>query len=215
SKTDGDVNILSAPRLLTSDNEEAEIIVGENVPIITSRLTDRGGSDSLAQSVSVERQDAALTLRFTPQITEGDLVRLNVYQEITSVQSTNNEVGPTFTKRLLRNTVLAENSRTVVLGGLIDTKVEESVTKVPLLGDIPLLGWLFKRTSSQENKTNLLIFITPHIIQNAEDLERVTRRARKGMNEFQELDMTEETTREIWTEQQINFEGAVPELMEN
>lgn len=215
SKTDGDVNILSAPRLLTSDNEEAEIIVGQNVPIITSRLTDSTGGGSLAQSVSVERQDAALTLRFTPQITEGDLVRLNVYQEITSVQSTNNEIGPTFTKRLLRNTVLAENSRTVVLGGLIDTTVEESVTKVPLLGDIPVLGWLFKRTSSRENKTNLLIFITPHIIKNAEDLERVTRRARRDMNEFQDVDMTDEASRKVWTDQQFNLEGAAPELMEN
>jgi general secretion pathway protein D len=78
-----------------------------------------------------------------------------------------------------------------------------------------VLGWLFKRTSTQENKTNLLIFITPHIIQNAEDLERVTRRARRGMNEFQDLDMTDETTRETWTDQQFNLEGAVPELMEN
>ena len=194
SKTDSDVNLLSAPRLLTSDNEEAEIIVGSNVPIITGRLTDTGASDGLAQSVSVERQDVALILRFTPQITEGDLVRLNVYQEITDIAPATqalvasvgspSDVGPTFTKRVLRNTVLVENNRTVVLGGLIDTNVIESVTKVPILGDIPFLGWLFKRTSTQEEKTNLLIFINPTIIKDAEDLERVTGRNRTAAKGF-------------------------------
>jgi len=192
SRGDSDINILSAPRLLTSDNEEAEIVVGENVPIITSRLTDTG-SAGLAQSVSVERQDVALTLRFTPQVTEGDLVRLNVYQELTGVKDVGvgnvNEVGPTLTKRLLRNSVLAEDGRTVVLGGLIDTKVEESVKKVPLLGDIPLFGWLFKHKSTEETKTNLLVFITPHIVHDAGDLERLTRRSRELMNRFSEEEM--------------------------
>jgi general secretion pathway protein D len=189
SKTDSDVNLLSAPRLLTSDNEEAEIIVGSNVPIITSRLTDTGSSsEGLAQSVSVERQDVALILRFTPQITEGDLVRLNVYQEITNIASTSvgdvNDVGPTFTKRVLRNTVLVENNKTVVLGGLIDTNVIDSVTKVPILGDIPGLGWLFKRSSSQERKTNLLVFINPTIIKSPGDLDQVTGRNRRAASGF-------------------------------
>jgi general secretion pathway protein D len=193
SKTDSDVNILSAPRLLTSDNEEAEIIVGSNVPIITGRLTD-SGSNGLAQSVSVERQDVALVLRFTPQVTEGNLVRLKVYQELTDIVPFSaalsasvgdpNEVGPSFTKRVLRNTVLAENGKTVVLGGLIDTKVTESVTKVPFLGDIPFLGWLFRRTSSQEKKTNLLIFINPTIIKDAGDLDRITGRNRRAASGF-------------------------------
>ncbi len=190
SKTNSDVNILSAPRLLTSDNEEAEIIVGSNVPVITQRLTDTGASTGLAQSVSVERQDVALTLRFTPQITEGNQVRLNVYQEITDLATSSvgdvNQVGPTFTKRLLRNTVLAENGRTVVLGGLIGRNVQNTVTKVPLLGDIPGLGWLFKRESRQERKTNLLIFITPKIIRNASDLALVTNKSRKSMEDFEQ-----------------------------
>ncbi len=188
SKKDTDVNILAAPRLLTSDNEEAEIVVGSNVPIITSRLTDTGGS-GLAQSVAVERKDVALTLRFTPQVTEGNQVRLNVFQEITDISQTSvgdvNEVGPTLTKRMLRNTVLAENGRTVVLGGLISTNVQQTVTKTPLLGDIPLLGWLFKRKSTTEKKTNLLIFITPRIIRNSEDLALATRRNRDAMERFQ------------------------------
>ncbi len=190
SKTDSDVNILSAPRLLTSDNEEAEIIVGANVPIITQRLTDTGGGNSLAQSVSVERKDVALILRFTPQITEGDLVRLNVYQEITDIVPEAaavgdiNQVGPTLTKRLLRNTVLAEDGQTVVLGGLISNNQQSSVSKVPLLGDIPLLGHLFRHTRSRENKTNLLVFITPRIISNRDDLAAVTRRSSRAMEAF-------------------------------
>ncbi len=211
SKTDTDINILSAPRLLTSDNEEAEIVVGSNVPIITSRLTDTGSSSGLAQSVSVERKDVALTLRFTPQITEGDLVRLNVYQEVTDIAQQSvgdvNEVGPTFTKRLLRNTVLAENSRTVVLGGLISTNVQETVSKVPFLGDIPILGWLFKRTNTSEAKTNLLIFITPHIIHDADDLAQVTSRAHRAMENFQLQDLTEKENQKIWTDDQITIDA--------
>ena len=135
-----------------------------------------------------------MILRFTPQITSGDLVRLNVYQEITDLAPATasliasvgrpSDVGPTFTKRVLRNTVLVENHKTVVLGGLIDTNVTESVSKVPILGDIPFLGWLFKRTSTQEEKTNLLIFINPTIINGPEDLERVTGRNRTAAKGF-------------------------------
>jgi len=187
SKKSNDVNILSAPRLLTSDNEEAEIIVGSNVPIITNRLTDT--SNPGAQSVAIERQDVALTLRFTPQVTEGNLVRLNVFQEITDLASENvgtvDEVGPTLTKRQLRNTVLAEDGKTVVLGGLIGTNVQKSVTKVPLLGDLPLLGWLFKSEGSETRKTNLLVFITPKIIRNGKDMALVTEKNRLASSALQ------------------------------
>lgn len=193
SKTTGDVDILSAPRLLTSDNEEAEIIVGQNVPMITSRLTDTGGT-GLAQSVAVERQDVALTLRFTPQITEGDLVRLNVLQEITDIAASSvgdvDQVGPTLTKRSVRNTVIAENGRTIVLGGLIGNNVQKTVAKTPLLGDIPGLGWLFKRTRTVQRKTNLLVFITPRIISSGAELAEVTRRSRNDMDVFRELGIT-------------------------
>jgi general secretion pathway protein D len=192
SETDTDVNILSAPRLLTSDNEEAEIVVGRNVPIITSRLTDSTGSDSLAQSVSVERKDVALTLRFTPQITQGNLVRLNVYQETTDLVEDGtsvgdvNDVGPTFTTRKISNTVLAQDGQTVVLGGLISTNKTDTVKKVPFLGDIPILGWLFKSTSHDEVKTNLLVFITPTIIKDMDDLSAITLSNRQQMDTLQE-----------------------------
>ena len=205
SQTDGDVNILAAPRLLTSDNEEAEIVIGKNVPIITSRLTD-SGSTGLAQSVSVERQDVALTLRFTPQITEGDSVRLNIFQEISDIVETTNlelvaQIGPVLTKRMLRNTVVAENGETVVLGGLISSATVDNVTKVPLLGDIPILGWLFKSTHTEEIKTNLLVFITPTIIRNSEDLRAVTLRSQQAMDRFRS--------------ESVNFEQTVEKIQED
>ena len=190
SQTDKDVNVLSAPRLLTSDNEEAEIVVGRNVPIITSKSTDNAGNPIN----SVERQDAALTLRFTPQITEGNLVRLKIFQEISDVAEsvgTVDEVGPTFTKRLLRNSIVAQDGKTVVLGGLFQTDITKSVTKVPLLGDIPFLGRLFKRTKDVENKTSLLIFITPRVIRSSEDLDKITRENRASLDMFQSDDGTE------------------------
>ncbi len=199
SKANTDVNILSAPRLLTSDNEEAEIIVGANVPMITSRLTDSTNTSS--QSVSVERKDVALTLRFTPQITEGRQVRLEVYQEITALVDSSSsqsvgtvdEVGPTLTKRLLRNTVIAEDGKTVVLGGLIRNNQSESISKVPFLGDIPILGWLFKTKSTTDEKTNLLIFITPKIIRNGDDLDDVTSDASKAMDTSRVGDVASDT----------------------
>jgi len=185
SEKNGDVNILSAPRLLTSDNKEATIIVGSNVPIITERLTD---SSSLSQSVSVERKDVALTLRFTPQIIEDNLVKLDIFQEITDLASTNvgevDQVGPTLTKRQIQNTILAQSQHTVVLGGLIGTNSQETVSKVPVLGDIPGLGWLFKHTSVTDQKTNLLIFITPTIINNPEDLLAITSKNRDSAKQF-------------------------------
>jgi len=187
SQIDSNVNVLSAPRLLTSDNEEAEIVVGKNVPIITSKTTDNAGNPIN----SVERQDAALTLRFTPQITEGNLVRMKIFQEISSVVAEStatgsvNEVGPTFKKTLLRNTIVARDGETVVLGGLFQTDTTKLVTKVPLLGDIPILGHLFKRTKDVENKTSLLIFITPRVIRDSEDLNRITQENRDSLDQFQ------------------------------
>ena len=186
SQSDQDINVLSAPRLLTSDNEEAEIVVGSNVPIITSKSKDNDGT----QINSVERKDVALTLRFTPQITEGNLVRLKIYQEISDVASTSqtvgtvDQVGPTFNTRKLSNTIIAQDGKTVVLGGLFQTNHTELRTKIPLLGDIPLLGYLFRSKSESEKKTSLLIFITPKVIRNAEDLERITDENRKNVGLF-------------------------------
>ncbi len=188
AETDQNVNVLSAPRLLTSDNEEAEIIVGSNVPIITSKASDNAGNPIN----SIERQDVALTLRFTPQITEGNMVRLTVFQETSDIAPANEDVGnvdavgPTINKRLLRSTVVAEDGKTVVLGGLFKTFKQEVVTKVPLLGDIPLLGYLFRSKREEERKTSLLIFITPHVIRDSADLDRITRDNHNALGLFRD-----------------------------
>ncbi len=164
------------------------------MPIITNRLTDTSNPNS--QSVSVERQDVALTLRFTPQITEGDLVQLDIFQEITDISSNTvgnvNEVGPTLTKRQLSNTVLAEDGKTVTLGGLIGTSIKKNEFKVPVLGDIPILGRLFRSNGVTKEKTNLLVFITPKIIHNAKEMEAITRRARATSQAMQTEEMLDE-----------------------
>jgi general secretion pathway protein D len=183
-------NILSSPNILTSDNEEAEIKVGANIPIVTSRVQSASGIDTsgndLASSVNVERQDIGVTLRVTPQISEGDAVRLEIFQEITDVNAalsavTGNpeDVGVSLSSRKVENTVVVSNHETVVIGGLISDKFEDNENKVPWLGDIPLLGWLFKTTAKDLTKVNLLVFLTPHIVRSPADLERETIRKRE------------------------------------
>ncbi|MDA3903916.1 MAG: type II secretion system secretin GspD [Desulfuromusa sp.] len=198
SEKNGDINILSAPRLLTSDNKEATIIVGSNVPIITERLTD---SSSLSQSVSVERKDVALTLRFTPQIIEDNLVKLDIFQEITDLAATSvgnvDQVGPTLTKRLIQNTILAQSQHTVVLGGLIGTNSQETMSKVPILGDIPGLGWLFKHKKVTEQKTNLLIFITPSIINSPGDLLAITSKNKNSAKQFMPEELQDTFSKQV------------------
>jgi general secretion pathway protein D len=170
SEFKGVVNVLSTPQLLTSDNKEAEIMVGENVPFVTGRQSNVQTTTSVF--TTVERQDVGVRLKITPQITEGDYVKLEIYQEISAVKAASQDivinVGPTTTKRSTKTSVVVKDGQTVVIGGLMQEKTEESVSKVPLLGDIPLLGWFFKYKSTTKSKTNLLVFITPHRIGKAE-----------------------------------------------
>lgn len=180
--SDNSVNVLSAPHILTSDNEEAEILVGDNIPIITSRVQSAGTvvvdqQNNLATSVNVERQDIGVTLRVTPQITEGETMRLDIFQEITALNSAlqagvgdPNQVGPALSNRRIENSVVVRDGETVVVGGLISDEFTDNVQKVPWLGDIPVLGWLFKSTSRNLTKRNLLVFLTPRVIRGADDL---------------------------------------------
>ncbi|MBF0317299.1 MAG: type II secretion system secretin GspD [Nitrospirae bacterium] len=173
----GVVNILSTPQILTSDNKEAEIMVGENVPFITRRESDP--TRTLSVMNAIERKDVGISLKITPHITEGDYLKLELYQEISSVKTESNSdilisVGPTTTKRSTKTTVFAKDNETVVIGGLIQEKEQESLQKVPVLGDIPILGWLFKQKSSSTKKINLMVFLTPHIIHNSEELKKIT-----------------------------------------
>ncbi|UCG79182.1 MAG: type II secretion system secretin GspD [Nitrospirota bacterium] len=173
----GAVDVLSTPQILTSDNEEAEIHVGENVPFVTKRESDPNRDVSVF--TDVQREDVGIKLKLTPQIAEGDYVRLSLYQEISSVIQESNadiliSVGPSTTKRSTSTSVVVKDKETVVIGGLMQERKEENVVKVPLLGDIPLLGWLFKFKTEKKRKTNLLVFITPHIIRDAADLSALT-----------------------------------------
>jgi general secretion pathway protein D len=180
-------NLISAPHILTSDNEEAEIKVGANIPIITSRVESGAGQElGLSSSVNVERQEIGITLRVTPQISEGDTLRLDIFQEITDINPalslvTGNpsDVGVSLSSRKVENTVVVSDNETVVIGGLISEDYTDNVTKVPWLGDIPVLGWLFKTTSRDLQKVNLLVFLTPHIVRSVADLEEETIRKRE------------------------------------
>ena len=187
SASDAGTNIISAPHILTSDNEEAEIRIGNNIPIISSRVQSAAGLEAgLSTSVNVERQDIGVTLRVTPQITEGNSLRLDIFQEITSINKglqtsvgDPTEVGVPLASRKVENTVMVGDNETVVIGGLISDLYDDTESKVPWLGDIPILGWAFKSSSRNLQKVNLLVFLTPHIVRTRADLERETIRKRE------------------------------------
>ncbi len=184
-QNDADVNVLSTPNILTTDNQKAEIMVGQNVPFKVAQ-TQNATTGGAALLNTYERKDVGIKLSLTPQITSDDNVRLEVNQEISDVIATSaaNEAGPTTSKRSASTTVVVKDRETMVIGGLIRDNVTSSTIKVPLLGDIPVLGWLFKYKTNQIEKTNLMIFITPHIIKTAEESAELTRERENILNEF-------------------------------
>ncbi len=179
-------NLLSTPHLIAMDNEEAEIIVGRNVPFITST-----SQTTVSTVQQVQRESVGITLRFTPQITEGDYIQLQLYQEISSlidspVGQDPNRVGPTTSERKSTNTVLVRDGQTIIVGGLMEDRVRTTETKVPWLGDIPVLGWLFRYNSDNVEKQNLLIFLTPTIIREDQDVQRLFEEKKARMLEYKE-----------------------------
>lgn len=171
----GAINVLSTPNIMTSDNKEAEIFVGENVPFLTqTNLSSTGLSQQ-----SIERKDTGITLKITPQITEGEYIKLDIYQEISAVKSSKGQATDLVTtKRSAKTSVVVKDTDTVVIGGLIQTRDEDNISKIPVLGDIPLLGYLFKTKTTQRTKTNLMIMLTPKIIRNAQDMADVSKQQR-------------------------------------
>jgi general secretion pathway protein D len=170
AQTRDNINILSSPHLLTLDNKEAEIVVGENVPFITSQSRDTlNPTNTGVINNTIERKDVGITLRLTPHIHESDFVSLDIFQESSAVKGDSllnaSTVGPTTTKRSAKTSVLVKNGDTVVLGGMMQETFTNVASQVPLLGDIPLLGYLFRFKSVSRKKTNLLIMLTPHIIR--------------------------------------------------
>ena len=183
------VKVLSTPQILTSDNKDAEILVGENVPFISQSQTSVANATSTSGTLnsgilnSIVRQDVGIILKINPQITEGDHVKLDIYTEISSVQSQSDaltvSLGPTITKRSTKTSVVVKDNQIVAIGGLIQDNDEETVTKMPVLGDIPLLGWLFKTRAITKDKTNLIVFLNPHIIKEDERLAEITKDKQK------------------------------------
>jgi len=172
-ESDGDANVLSTPNILTMDNEEAEIVVGKNVPFLTGQSSTQGGVSNPFQTI--ERKDVGLTLRVKPQISEGDTVRLELYQEISSVDGgTAAEGGLITSKRSIKTVVLTNDGEMIVLGGLMRDDVSDTTQRVPCLGSLPFIGEAFKFSNNTRTKTNLMVFLRPHIIKGSDDIQSIT-----------------------------------------
>lgn len=173
-QTQADTNVLSTPNLLTMDNEEAEIVVGQNVPFLTGSSTTQGGVTNPFQTI--ERKDIGLTLRIKPQITDGDTVRLQLYQEMSSIAVNAGVQGTDLitNKRSIKTVVLANDGQIIVLGGLMRDDNTSSVQRVPCIGSIPIIGEPFKFTDNTHRKTNLMVFLRPHIIKSSDQIQALT-----------------------------------------
>ena len=165
-QTDTDTNVLSVPNLITLDNEEARIIVGQNVPFLTGQYaTNSAGSTGVAPFQTVERKDIGVSLKVRPQISDGGTIKLDIYQEVSSIADKTNPSGIITNKRSIESSVLVDDGQIIVLGGLIGDDVSETNEKVPVLGDLPVVGNLFKYRSRTRNKTNLMVFLRPIVIR--------------------------------------------------
>ncbi|WP_394790709.1 type II secretion system secretin GspD, partial [Rhodoferax sp.] len=163
----GTGNVLSTPNLLTLDNEEAKIVIGQNVPFVTGTYTTTSSSNTTSPFQTIERKDVGLTLRVRPQINENGTVKMAIYQEVSSVDAStkSNTNGPTTNKRSIESNVLVDDGSIVVLGGLLQDDYSGSVEKVPGLGDLPLLGNLFRSETRSRKKTNLMVFLRPIVVR--------------------------------------------------
>jgi general secretion pathway protein D len=170
-QTDSHTNVLSAPTLLTADNEEAMIVVGQNLPFVGSSSANSALSGQIFNSI--DRQNVGITLDIVPQVSQGEYVKLDMYEEVSNVVNgtQNNSLGPTTTIRSASTTVLVQNHRTAVIGGLLSSEADNSRQGVPFLSDIPVLGNLLSDNSRNAQKENLLVFLTPHIVRSREDLQ--------------------------------------------
>jgi general secretion pathway protein D len=173
-QTDQNTNILSTPNIVTLDNEEAELIVGQNLPFVTGSFTGTGSTDPNNPFQTIERQDVGLTLKVTPQINEGDTVKLVLEQETSSVIPGTVEQGIATRKRSIKTSVLVDDGGILILGGLMQEEVTDTESKVPLLGDIPVLGFLFRSQGTTKSKANLMVFLRPSILRDHNDAALVT-----------------------------------------
>lgn len=196
-----DTNILSTPQVLAADNQKAKIVVGENRPFPTGQAQGITGGTL----VTIERKDVGVTLELTPQVLENDLIRLEIKQEITAIEenvaqtigvgASSVPVGPTTTKRSMETTTIAKDGQTLVIGGLVRDNFILNERKVPLLGDIPILGWLFRSQTRSVEKLNLLVFLTPTLVKNETDMVELNRRKSIELGTIQRENRIEEPTK--------------------
>jgi general secretion pathway protein D len=176
-QSNGAGNILSTPNLLTLDNEEAKIVIGQNVPFVTGQFTNTGGGNngSVNPFQTIERKDVGLTLRVKPQISENGTVKMEIFQEVSSVDpaSRNAATGLITNKRSIESSILVEDGGIVVLGGLLQDEYSNNQEKVPLLGDVPLFGNLFRSETRSRKKTNLMVFLRPVVLRDAQSSENL------------------------------------------
>ncbi len=185
---DANSNILSTPSLMTLDNQEAEIVVGQTVPFITGEYTNTGSTtNSVNPFQTIQRQDVGLTLKVTPQINEGNAVKLDIEQIVSSLSPTSTPGAADLitNKRSIKTTVMVDSGHTVVLGGLIDDELQQTKEKVPLLGDVPLLGRLFRYDKTNKVKRNLVVFLRPIILRDAATAARILNSKYSYMREQQ------------------------------
>ena len=176
-EANGDGNILATPNLLTLDNEEARIVIGQNVPFVTGSFTNTGSNNGAVNPFqTIERKDVGLTLRVKPQISEDGTVKMQIFQEVSSVQasSINSSTGLITNKRSIESNVLVEDGAIVVLGGLLQDEYSGNQEKVPILGDVPFFGNLFKSEARSRKKTNLMVFLRPVIVRDASSTESLS-----------------------------------------
>jgi general secretion pathway protein D len=196
-----DTNVLSTPQVLAADNQKAKIVVGENRPFPTGQAQGITGGTL----VTIERKDVGVTLEITPQVLENDMIRLEIKQEITAIEenvaqtigsgTTSVPVGPSTTKRSMETTTIAKDQQTILIGGLVRDNITLNENKVPLLGDIPLLGWLFRFQSRQVDKLNLLVFLTPTLVRDESDMVELNARKSAELGTLQRENRIEEPTR--------------------
>ena len=204
-QSNSDVNVLSTPHLIAQDNEESEIIVGNNVPfqagynpgfntsLGTTTTSGNSNTNLLANPLAVsliapiQRQNVDLKLKIKPQIHEGDMVRMDIEESQEEIVANNPTLGPTTAKRSVKTKVVVKDQSTIVIGGLVQDRNVTSVSKIPLLGDIPILGWAFRSTNIVKKKTNLLLLLTPYIIRDQSDFRRILERKQREHRELYEL----------------------------
>jgi general secretion pathway protein D len=179
-QNDSDVHIISTPQIMTMDNEEAEIIVADNIPFLTRQETTSANIDYS----SYEFKDVGTTLKITPQINQERFVRLEIYNQLAQVVDQEQAGLPTTLKREAKTTVVIRDGHTVVIGGLIDETLSKTTYQTPCLGSVPFFGWLFKSKLDQSDRTNLFIFITPHIVENPMEANVIYQDKKKNIDEI-------------------------------